>query len=60
MTSKRTLNNWRREALIKIANIRHLPKEGLSNELIQSELDNLKILQLTQDLIDHYLMEDKK
>jgi ribosomal protein L15 len=60
MTSERTLRKWRKEALESINLIRSYPKEGMTHEIISWEIANLRLLDLTQELMDLSLMKENK
>lgn len=59
MISQRTLNKWRKESLVQLKEIeeksgRIIDKIGFTKTL------NLRILQLTQELIDQHLIKEVK
>ena len=60
MTSERTLKKYRKEALLRLEAIRNISKEGMTSELITSEIDQLRILQLTQEMLDLHLIKGGK
>lgn len=61
MITERTLRNWRRDALTRHSLADIYGKEGVKTELSgfarAFEESNERILRLTQELLDRYLME---
>ena len=57
--SKRVLTKWRKEALVRAANLERLIDGRLSVSISdQTEIIN-RILVLTQELIDQHLLEEE-
>lgn len=55
MITKRTLTNWRRDALTALKGVHSLTPEGLNCDIVKFAEINERILRLTQELIDQYL-----
>ena len=59
MITERTLRRWRREAL-RFPHIGSINKEGINSDLlIRNEL-NERILRLTQELMDQWLVRKER
>ena len=56
--SKRKLNNWRKEALIEVDNLKGGVLIKFNTEIRRGQAE--KILKLTQELIDQQLIKEHK
>lgn len=56
MISERTLRQWRKQSLQKNQALHGLPKEGLDVTVLEWQTLNDRILRLTQELLDQYLL----
>ena len=57
MITKRTLENWRKDALKGISSIKGVEVKDLNISVVLEQQLNDRILRLTQDLIDLQLMK---
>ena len=57
--TKRVLTKWRKESLQAISNWTSLPEGFEKNEDAHEAKLNLRILELTQELIDQHLLKER-
>lgn len=61
MISKRKLTRWRKEALVEVDNLNQIPeKEKDRPHIIYKVKVFSQILQMTQELLDQYLLKEER